>query len=607
MTLKFQLFLLINFIIYSSYSQNIGNSRPNYWQQKVDYKMEIEMDVKTYQYTGKQQLVYTNNSPDVLDKVYFHLYNNAFQPNSEMDIRSRTMEDPDRRVRDRIFNLKPNEIGYTNVTSLKQNGIPLKYKVQGTILEVVLNTPINPNTETLFELEFAAQVPVQIRRSGRNNREDVALSMAQWYPKMAEYDEEGWHADPYIGREFYGVWGNFEVSILIDKKYTIGGTGYLQNPQEIGHGYEDKSKPLNLPKGNKLKWHFKAPNVHDFTWAADPDYVHDIQKMSNGTTLHFLYKNKPEIKDNWKTLQGYSVKAMEFFNKTIGEYPYQQYSIIQGGDGGMEYGMCTLINGNGNLDGLVGVTIHEMAHSWFQFLLANNELKYSWMDEGFASYIESIASHNVYKPINTQDFIFDNEYERYFKLVEAGKEEALSTHADHFNLNGAFTVGSYYKGLIFVSQLEYILGKENLMKILPIYYEQWKFKHPNPNDFKRIAEKVSGIQLGWYLQEWIYTTNTIDYGIAEVDKNQITLQRIGKMPMPIDLKVVYEDKSIEYFYIPLSSMRGEKPTTATLLPDWTWAHPTYTFKTSKKIKSIEIDESLLMADINRNNNVYPKN
>ncbi|MDP3354014.1 MAG: M1 family metallopeptidase [Flavobacteriaceae bacterium] len=598
-------FLLLSFILFSGYSQTVNKNRPSYWQQKVDYKMEIDMNVKTYQYTGKTKLVYTNNSPDVLNKVYFHLYNNAFQPNSEMDIRSRTIEDPDRRVRDRIFNLKPDEIGYTNIKSLKQNGVDVHYKVQGTILEVTLNTLINPSTETVFDMEFEAQVPVQIRRSGRNNREGIALSMAQWYPKMAEYDEEGWHTDPYIAREFYGVWGDFDVTINIDKKYTLGGTGYLQNPQEIGHGYEDKTKPLLSPKGNTLKWHFKAPNVHDFTWAADTDYLHDILKTNNGTTMHFLYKNKSDIKENWKLMQPYAVKTMEYLNKTVGEYPYQQYSVIQGGDGGMEYGMCTLISGGGSLDGLIGVTIHEMAHSWFQFVLANNELKYSWMDEGFTSFIEVLTSHNIYKPID--HFLFENEYDTYFKLVDIGKEEPLSTHADHFNINRAFTIASYYKGLIFLSQLGYVIGEDNLMKTLQVYYDEWKFQHPNPNDFKRIAEKVSGIQLDWYLQEWIQTTNTIDYAVVEVNNNEISLERIGKMPMPIDLKVVYDDQSVEYFYIPLSSMRGEKPTTATLLPDWTWAHPTYTFKTLKKIKSIEIDESLLMADINRNNNVYQQN
>ncbi len=604
MKLKLILFLLISLSLSASFSQVTDKSHQSYWQQKVAYKMEIDMDVKTYQYTGKQRLTYTNNSPDVLDKVYYHLYFNAFQPNSEMDIRSRTIEDPDRRVRDRIFNLKPNEIGYINVKSLKQNGSVLSYKVEGTILEVTLKSAINPGTQTVFEMEFNAQVPVQIRRAGRNNKEGIALSMAQWYPKMAEYDEEGWHADPYIGREFHGVWGDFDVTISIDKRYTIGGTGYLQNPQEIGHGYEDKSKPLQLSKDNKLKWHFLAPNVHDFTWAADTDYVHDIQKTSNGTTLHFLYKNNPEIKENWKTLQKYAVKSMEYLNKTVGEYPYKQYSIIQGGDGGMEYGMCTLINGNGNLDGLVGVTIHEMAHSWFQFVLATNESKYSWMDEGFTSFIESLASHEIYKPVD--NFIFEREYDNYFNLVKAGKEEPLTTHADRFHTNAAFKVGSYDKGLIFLSQLGYIIGQDNLIKTLQVYYDEWKFKHPNPNNFKRIAEKVSKIHLDWYLNEWIETTHTIDYAVKEVNNRQITLQRLGKMPMPIDLKIVYEDNSIEHFYIPLTLMRGEKPTKATILPDWTWAHPTYTFNVTKNIKNIEIDESLLMADINRENNYFSK-
>jgi hypothetical protein len=605
MKLKIITFLLSCLVSIGVYSQLTNYGRSGYWQQKVAYKMEIDMDVKTYQYTGNQKLVYTNNSPDVLYKVFYHLYNNAFQPNSEMDIRARTIEDPDRRVKDRIFHLKPNEIGYINVKSLKQNGIPLQYKVVGTVLEVSLNKPISANSETVFEMEFEAQVPVQIRRSGRNNKEGVALSMAQWYPKIAEYDEEGWHADPYIGREFYGVWGDFDVIINIDKKYTIGGTGYLQNPQEIGHGYEDKTKPLKLPKGDKLKWHFKAPNVHDFTWAADPDYVHDILKTNNGTTLHFLYKNKIEIKDNWKTMQNYAVKAMEYFNKTVGVYPYQQYSIIQAGDGGMEYGMCTFISGNGTLNGLVGVTIHEMAHSWFQFVLANNELKYSWMDEGFTSFIESLASNAVYA--SSEGFIFEREYDMYFKMVDSGKEEALSRHADHFNTNAAFTVGSYYKGLIFLSQLGYIIGEDYLTQTLQVYYDTWKFKHPNPNDFIRIAEKISNLQLDWYLQEWIQTTNTIDYAVSEVSNNQIILERIGKIAMPIDLKVVYDDGSEEYFYIPLTLMRGEKKTTATLLPDWTWAHPTYSFKTSKNIKSVEIDESLLMADLNRENNYFIKN
>ncbi len=600
---SFYVFLVVFVTVIQLYSQTSNFGRSGYWQQKVDYTMEIDMDVKSYKYTGKIKLVYTNNSPDELNKVYFHLYNNAFQPNSEMDVKSRTIEDPDKRVRDRILHLKPNEIGYTNVTLIKQNEVQLKTKASGTILEVFLDKPIKAGEQTKFDLHFEAQVPVQIRRSGRNNREGVALSMAQWYPKLAEYDEEGWHTDPYLGREFYGVWGDFDVTINIDKKYTIGGTGYLQNPQEVGHGYEDVSKPLNLPKGSKLKWHFKAPNVHDFTWAADPDYVHDIFKTSNGVTLHFLYKNKIDIKDNWKTLQPIAAKSMEVLSNIVGQYPYEQYSIIQGGDGGMEYGMCTLISGNGSLDGLVGVTIHEMAHSWFQFVLANNELKYSWMDEGFTSFIENITSNAVYK--KNDDFLFEREYETYFRMVDSGREEALSTHADHFKINSAFTVASYYKGLIFLSQLGYIIGEDTLIKVLQVYYDEWKFKHPNPQDFIRVAEKISGIQLDWYLYQWIQTTNTIDYGIKEVTENKIILERKGIIPMPVDLVVEYEDGSIEQLYIPLTLMRGQKETVAKVLNAWTGTHQTYEINTAKKVKSVIIDPSMLMADVNRADNYYP--
>ncbi|NOY46896.1 MAG: M1 family metallopeptidase, partial [Chlorobi bacterium] len=271
--------VLCHSVVFANGQSTTANSS-TYWQQHVDYKMEIDMNVNTYQYNGKQILVYTNNSPDILNKVYYHLYFNAFQPGSEMDVRSRTILDPDRRVKDRISKLKPNEIGYIKVNSLFQDGKAVTYETVGTVLEVNLNKPILPGASVTFTMDFNGQVPVQIRRSGRNNKEGVALSMTQWYPKMAEYDFEGWHADPYIAREFQGVWGDFDVKITIDKNYIIGGTGYLQNPNEIGYGYE--TKRVKRSNRDKNVWHFVAPNVHDFTWAADPDYIHDTLQVPNG-------------------------------------------------------------------------------------------------------------------------------------------------------------------------------------------------------------------------------------------------------------------------------------------------------------------------------------
>lgn len=589
-------------------------SNTEYWQQHVDYKMEIDMNVENYQYSGKQQLKYTNNSPDTLTTVFYHLYFNAFQPGSEMDIRSTTIADPDSRVGNRISNLTPSEIGYIKVNSLKQNGESIKHNTEGTILVVELAKPILPGQTTQFDMDFDGQVPLQIRRAGRNSEEGVALSMTQWYPKLAEYDFEGWHADPYIGREFHGVWGDFDVKISIDKNYIIGGSGYLQNPEEIGYGYEEEGVKVKRPRGKKLTWHFVAPKVHDFAWAADPEYIHDKVQVPDGPMLHFLYKNNPKILENWKNLQPKSVEMMQFFSRNIGEYPYKQYSIIQGGDGGMEYAMCTLITGERKFGSLVGVTAHEMAHAWFQHILATNESKHEWMDEGFTSFISDLCENVIMERNKPNPFA--GAYNNYIYLAKSGSEQPQTTHADRYALNKAYGISAYSKGEVFLAQLGYIIGQENLIKTIKKYYNDFKFKHPTPNDFKRTAEKVSGMQLDWYLIDWTQTTNTIDYGIKEVsaegENTKVIMERIGLMPMPIDLLVFYNDGTSESFYMPLQMMRGEKTNPyeeieRAVLPDWAWAYPTYEFtidKPKSSIKAIVIDPSELMADVNKENNIY---
>ena len=601
---NFLYFLLLCHVSFAQHS--------TYWQQHVDYTMDIDMDVEKFQFKGYQKLLYTNNSPDILNVVYYHLQLNAFQPGSDMDIRLQNIPDPDRRMvnnlgtkenpvyQSRIAELKPNEIGYQKVISLSQNGKKVDYEVIGTILKVVLNEPIKPGDKATFEMEFEAQVPLQIRRNGRNNREGVALSMAQWYPKLAEYDDEGWHISQYIAREFYGVWGNYDVTIHIDKNYVVGGTGYLQNPQEVGHGYEDKNIALKLPNSHKLTWHFKAPNVHDFSWAADPEYLHDMILGENGVELHFFYKNNPETNENWKKLQPKTAELLAYYNKYLGEYPYKQYSVIQAGDGGMEYAMCTFITGGRNLGSLIGVTAHEFAHTWFQFLLATNELKHGWMDEGFTSYISSMAENEILD----QKLENPNEgsYNGYYRLVASGVEQPQSLHADMFDYNFAYSNAAYSKGAVFLAQLGYIIGEENLSETLKKYYADYKFKHPKPNDIKRTAEKVSGLQLDWYLNLWTQTTNTIDYGIKDIQDKTIRLEKIGTMPMPLDILVTYTDGKKELFNIPLQEMMGHKPTKATILPSWPWVNPSYSFQTKKQVKSVEIDPENRMADIDKTNN-----
>ena len=643
-------------------------AQPDRWQQRVKYTMHIDMDVEKNLVNGKQKLDYSNNSPDTLSRVFFHLYWNAFQPNSMMDVKSRrqgsiilrqdgkgnNIADWDPRVEDRIAQLKPEEYGYSKVSYVKMNGRQQKIKEHETILEVILDKPILPRSKVSFEMEWTGQVPLQIRRSGRDNEAtEVRYTMTQWYPKMAEYDLEGWHPSPYVNGEFYGVWGDYDVTIQIDRNYILGGSGNIVNANEVGYGYEEKGTKVNRPAGKKLSWHFLAPNVHDFAWAADPDFKHIIRQIPNGPTIHVLYNNRPTQigflnlssfqqaafgndfnryaaawDKEWELIADAAVTIYPFIKKNFGEYPYKQYSFIHGGDGGMEYPNCTMLNKPS-----MGTAFHEWMHSWYQMLLATNESIHAWMDEGFTEWSTDLVEEYYRQQVSRKSIMNDpvalrasdstamvppayhqGIYAGYLALVKSGKEEPMTTHSDHFNTIYAYKNASYSKGGVFIEQLGYIIGAEARDRTMLSYYRQWRFKHPRPNDFVRIAEKESGMQLDWYKEYWVNTTKTIDYGIDSLwevgGATNVRLKNSGMIPMPIDVKISFKDGSSEWHYIPMNLMYGAKPSekgqeNRKEYEAWKWTHPQYTISSTRKltdIVSVEIDPSFRMADINRKDN-----
>ncbi len=597
-------------------------AQPERWQQRVNYEMFIDMDVQKNQYRGTQRLEYTNNSPDTLYRVFYHLYFNAFQPGSMMDVRNQNIPDPDMR-KSRLSALLPEEQGWIKVKKLTYNGKAAPFETVETILEVDLPDPILPNSTAVLEMEWDAQVPIQIRRSGRFNSEGIDYSMTQWYPKLCEYDYQGWHTNPYIGREFYGVWGDYDVKIQIDKNYIVAAGGYLQNPLEVGYGYEPEGATVKRPAGDKLLWHFKAYNVHDFAWAADPDYTHTKITADDGTIMRFFWQKDKGYDEAWEALPAIMNRARTIMNERFGRYPYGEYSFIQGGDGGMEYPMATLITGKRSLPSLVGVSIHEQLHSWYQMILASNESLHAWMDEGFTVYAstvveEQLAAEGLLGKRKPAPFPFEDTYNNYRMLVRSGKEEPLTTHADHFHTNLAYNLGSYSKGCVFLHQLEYVIGKENLAAGLLRYFDTWKFKHPNPNDFIRVMEKQSGLELDWYKEDFVHTTNYVDYAVDSVGEEgrkstRVFLRRKGEMAMPLDVLVTYVDGKQELFYAPLESMRGVKPPESdvkrTILPRHRWVEPTYTFvipQPLSRIASIEIDPTRRLADIEPSDNSWSR-
>ena len=615
------------FLIFSFCFALLSQAQPDRWQQRVSYKINADVNAETNLISGVESLEYYNNSPDKLDRVFFHLYWNAFQPGSEMDVRSQELgktlingkPDWDSRVKDRISKLSPTEIGYQNIESLKMNGVAQPFKVHGTILQVMLTKTIMPKSKVVFDLVFEAQVPIQIRRSGRDNAQGVRYSMSQWYPKMCEYDYQGWHPAQYVAREFYGVWGDYDVTIKIDKSYKLGGTGVLVNANEIGWGYDKPGTELKNISTPKRTWHFIGKNVHDFVWAADPTYEH-LVRVKDGIMLNVIYKKNDSLEQRWKTVADAAVIVLPYIEKRFGKYAYPQYSFIQGGDGGMEYPMATLIVGPS-----LGTVFHEWMHSWYQMMLGTNENEHPWMDEGFTTWAESKVTAYYNSETNKQpakDSLLPlhlaNAYKGYYSLVRSDLAEPLSTFSDHYNTNIAYGINAYSKGAMFLVQLGYIVSDSVRDKIMLEYYNLWRFKHPNPWDFIKVAEDVSGVQLGWYKEYWINTIKTIDYGIdslwQEGNVSKIRLRRIGEMPMPIDLQLTFKDSTQEMHYVPMDLMLANKPAETkekrVVHTEWNWTNPTYVVEFNHPLNQlikVEIDPTKRMADVDQKNNVLKLN
>ena len=598
----------------------VGQS-PEDWQQQVAYDMDITLHAEEHQYTGRQTVTYTNNSPDTLETLYYHFYFEAFEPTSMMAERNRQLSDPDGRIVPRIFTLGPDEQGWHKVRSLTQDGQNVDFEIHDTVLEVNLAEPIPPGTSTTFRMRWRAQVPLQTRRSGRDSRGGgVDFTMTQWYPKIAEYDERGWHADPYVNREFYAPYGTFDVQITLPAEYTVGATGLLQNPDEVGHGYDRSGsgqwRPEDgIPDADSLTWHFLAENVHDFAWAADPDYIHD-KVEADGTTHHILYK--PDVEASWQDLRNQMPRVTRFFSSKFDAYPYPQMTVAQGGDGGMEYPMFTAVAGYDNpeferKDGpmsILGTTVHEFAHMWYYAALGTNESDYAWMDEGFTSYAteEGMAYLTGQEPDHTgarRSVVF---------MQKMGLAEPFNTPADWFQTNTAYGITAYPGGQMLVDMMGYVIGDEQQSEWLHRYTRQRSYQHPDPYDVELFAEQVSDLKLDWYFWQFTRSTRQLDDAITDLEQTQtpdgveveLTMERKGEVRMPQDVQLTLEDGSTQWLNVPLLIMHGHKP-----VPDdwivtepWPWVTPekTFTFTVPSRVQAAEIDPEGDTPDVNRLNN-----
>ena len=586
-----------------------------YYQQAAQYKMDIDVNAEEFTYKGTQTLKYRNNSPDELNVVYFHLYWNAFKPNSMMDQRVANQgKNGDSRLQkegiSRLASIPKNEEGAQNIHWIRQNGKELKFEIQETVMKVYLDKPIKAHSKTTFTMEWDAVIPQQIRRSGRNNREGVDMTMTQWYPKIAEYDYDGWATFDYIGREFHAPFADFDVTIKINKDYVVGAGGTLLNPKEV-KGY-DASAQIKADQ-NKATWKWTAKNMLDFAWAADRDYSVESFDVPQGPKVYFVYQKNNKTKA-WGEAKPYVTRYFQIMNSKFGKYAYPSYAFIQGGDGGMEYGMCTMILGEAkNIEDLMGLMAHEGSHSWYQQMLATNEPTRPWMDEGFTSYAESYVMHQLFPPKDNRPNAFVEKIDAYRKFLKKQIEEPAVWLGDHHDNGTAYSYASYVKGELYLVQLGYIVGEENLSKIMTEYFKEWSMKHPTDRDFLHIAQKVSGMDLKWFHHYWINTTKTIDYGIKDVQygaqSTTVTLVNNSQIPMPIDFSVITADNKIVNYQIPLNMTHTWKTKDAfgefTTLKYWPWTQKEYTFTVpynKSQLRVLGIDFSHRLADVNPEDN-----
>ena len=571
--------------------QSFGQS--NYWQQEVDYQINVTIDDTKDKAFGEETLIYQNNSPDTLKELYFHLYWNAFKKSSHAF------------EKQNAFELQDSDFGEINVENITVNNEVHSIEVFESIGQVKLRNPILPGKKCEVKIRFSSIVPSCINRAGKNNMAGTDYTFTQWYPKICRYDKMGWHTDPYFGREFAGTFGKYSVSISCDSSFVVAGTGTLKNKKYTENGWVST---LGNNASKIEKWEFFGENIHDFAFALDKEWVHKEQKI-DGIDFHFFYNQK--YHDPWSKLMQDWSKAYAICKSEFGVYPYPQFSFIQAGEGYMEYPMCTMLE-SGRTD-FFNTACHEFMHNYFYGIFGTDENLYHWMDEGITCYAEERISNVNQAKNNPARGAISN----YRWISSSYDEEPISTAANHFESDYPYYNAAYFKGQLFPELIRYIIG-DSLMKVgFARFYKSWKFKHPEPNDFVKVFEDVSSMELTWFQNYWLNTTKKIDFSIDSVQKTKegikITFSNQG-IPMPLEFQIKLKNGKSIYYYIPLDLTNNAKtdflqPTQA--LPKWSCAAKTYSLVLRdlkwKDILQISLDPQSVLPDINMINNEFNTN
>jgi hypothetical protein len=610
-----------------------GAPGPQYWQQRVDYEIDAVLDAESQRLSATLEATYHNKSPDTLTFLWIQLEQNLFRQDS-IGTRSRTGGGP-MRAMDEAFN------GGYDIPYVRSGGKELEFTIYDTLMRVELPRPIKPGQRFRFELEFAFDMPPYLRRMGA---EDVSqgriFEYAQWFPHVCNYDDvHGWNTLPYAGSgEFYTNFGNYQVSITVPRTYLVAGSGVLQNPSQVLtptqrrrleeakksretvmiRSAEEVGDPASRPSGEgPLTWKFRGENIRTFAWAASDAFIWDacgaVIEGVNGREKTVLCQSLyPVEAEEWKPSaeQGgstqYVAHSVEFYSDFLYPYPYPIMTNVNGPEGGMEYPMIIFCGGRTGR-GPLGVTDHEVGHTWFPMVVNTDERRHAWMDEGFNTFI---GMHSLANFRGTE--LDPSRARRQTMQLARGRSQPIAVFPDR-NLPGLLGRLQYRKTAMGLHLLrEVVLGPERFDYAFREYVRRWAFKGPQPADFFRTMEDAAGADLAWFFRQWFLEDGTLDQAVevafseepelteteGEGDQPEapyvptatITVRSLGEMVMPAEVVVQFDDGSIERRSYPVEAWATTRERSFEIVLD------------GRSLRRAIVDPEGLLPDVDADNN-----
>ena len=595
------------------------NRKPHegYWQQDVWYKINAKLDDSAEVISGEEFVEYTNNSPNNLTEMYFHLYQNAVQPGGLVDKLYDANKTP------HTFGKYESQKLGTEIFEIRINDIVVKPEISGTIMKVKLPTNLKSGEKAKVYVRFKTYFDRgSIRRRMKVYDHDgfKHFNGVHWYPRISVYDKKfTWEHDPHVEKEFYGNFGQYDVNLTLPNDFICEATGANVNrsevlPPELWNKIQIsnfKDKPIgSAPQvliernGTFKTWRFHALNVHDFAWTADPTYRIDIKKYKGVECIALAQENNA---GGWQPTADYLRSVVKVYSEDFGMYAYPKIVAADAADG-MEYPMLTL--DGGTYPGHRGLIAHEVGRNWFFGMVGTNETYRASMDEGFTQFLTSWSLKKLSPVPADKQIDYSTVYRGYIFDAMDGKDAALNTHSNDFNSatgHGGGYRHVYYKTATMLYNLEYVLGKEVFRQAMSYYFNQWKIAHPYTEDFRNSITEYTQTDLNWFFDQWLESTKHIDYAVGKIktknNKSIIELKRKGTMVMPLDVLIIKKDGEKIRVTVPVSDYIKPGAQNLPVWKGWDKLNESYYIYTNGKIKDVIIDPSDRLADINRINNV----